>query len=207
MSIQRRGKMVGNPHYTLTSEGYSKAINGALPDEIQEALKTTGIVVLENEETESMMFLVAEELKNSKNIKINEDDWYNDPVPGDFSGSLEFPGPMPLPNTDTVNPSITPGPNRYGAPGPTVPVEIDPSPTSPHPSGGGSGHAWIPGSSGYWSGPPWTWMPSIPGAWEDMGTIWPWDPRWDYNPFDLQRPDGRSDRHYWHTGPNNIAPE
>jgi len=34
MSIQRRGKMVGNPHYTLTSEGYSKAINGTLPDEM-----------------------------------------------------------------------------------------------------------------------------------------------------------------------------
>ena len=205
MSIQRRGKMVGNPHYTLTSEGYSKAINGALPDEIQEALKTTGIVVLENEETESMMFLVAEELKNSKNIKINEDDWYNDPVPGDFSGSLEFPGLMPLPNLDTVNPSITPGPNRYGAPGPTSPHEIDPSPTSPHPSGGGSSHAWIPGSSGYWSGPPWTWIPSIPGQWQDTGPK-PWYERfgewWWGRPL---FPDGRNDRDHWHNGPNNDA--
>ena len=74
MSIQRRGKMVGNPHYTLTSEGYSKAINGALPDEIQEALKTTGIVVLENEETESMMFLVAEELKETESGVLKEED-------------------------------------------------------------------------------------------------------------------------------------
>jgi hypothetical protein len=205
MSIQRRGKMVGNPHYTLTSEGYSKAINGALPDEIQEALKTTGIVVLENEETESMMFLVAEELKDSKNIKINEDDWYNDPVPGDFSGSLEFPGLMPLPNSDTVNPSITPGPNRRGAPGPTIPVEIDPSPTSPHPSGGGSSHAWIPGSSGYWARGPsgvWTWIPSIPGQWRDMGPS-PWYEPWRQWLF----PDGRSDTHHYHYGPNNTPPE
>ena len=202
MSIQRRGKMVGNPHYTLTSEGYSKAINGALPDEIQEALKTTGIVVLENEETESMMFLVAEELKDSKNIKINEEDLPD--LPGEFSGSLEFPGPMPKPDLSTVAPVRTPGgPN----PGPISPHEIDPSPTSPHP-GKGSSHRWVPGSSGFWtrnSSGVWTWVPPIPGAWEGS-TPWyePWLEWWGWDQGRVS-PNGRSGTNHWHNGPNNDA--
>lgn len=110
MSIQRRGKMVGNPHYTLTSEGYSKAINGALPDEIQEALKTTGIVVLENEETESMMFLVAEELKETESGVLAEDPQGIDPridkkqpvfLPGGITPNLfRFIPQNPNPNQD-----------------------------------------------------------------------------------------------------------
>ena len=58
--ITRRGKMVGNPLFALTNEGYSLAVNGQLPPEINEALEQTGIVVLENSENESMMFLVSE---------------------------------------------------------------------------------------------------------------------------------------------------
>lgn len=58
--ITRRGKMVGNPLFGMTSEGYSLAINGSLPQEISEALQETGIVVLEDTETENMMFLVSE---------------------------------------------------------------------------------------------------------------------------------------------------
>jgi hypothetical protein len=52
--------MVGNPLFALTNEGYSLAVNGQLPPEINEALEQTGIVVLENSENESMMFLVSE---------------------------------------------------------------------------------------------------------------------------------------------------
>ena len=63
--ITRRGSMVGNPLFALTNEGYSKAINGSLPQEIQESLSEHGIVVLENADTESMMFLVQDELNES----------------------------------------------------------------------------------------------------------------------------------------------
>ena len=63
--ITRRSKMVGNPLFALTNEGYSKAINGSLPQEIQESLSEHGIVVLENADTESMMFLVQDELNES----------------------------------------------------------------------------------------------------------------------------------------------
>ena len=63
--IKRRGSMVGNPLFELTNEGYSKAINGSLPQEIQESLSEHGIVVLENADTESMMFLVQDELNDS----------------------------------------------------------------------------------------------------------------------------------------------
>jgi hypothetical protein len=61
--IQRRGKMVGNPHFTLNNSDYSLAINGSLPEEINTALTDTGIVVLENSETEQMMFLVQDNLQ------------------------------------------------------------------------------------------------------------------------------------------------
>lgn len=79
--IQKRSKMVGNPLFGLTAEGYSLAINGTLPAEINEALKETGVVVLENIENESMMFLVAEpedqevisEAKKMKSKKVNLD--------------------------------------------------------------------------------------------------------------------------------------
>jgi hypothetical protein len=63
--ITRRSKMVGNPLFALTNEGYSKAINGSLPQEIQESLNEHGIVVLENADTESMMFLVQDKLNES----------------------------------------------------------------------------------------------------------------------------------------------
>lgn len=63
--IKRRGTMVGNPHFRLTREGYSLAINGSLPQEIQEALDLSGIVIIENEDTENMMFLVEDKLKES----------------------------------------------------------------------------------------------------------------------------------------------
>ena len=66
--IQRRGKMVGNPHFVLTNEGYSKATTGSLPQEIQDALSDTGVVVLENAETEKMMFLVQEPTEESEDI-------------------------------------------------------------------------------------------------------------------------------------------
>ena len=61
--IQRRGKMVGNPLFTMNNEGYSLAINGSLPEEISTALTESGIVVLENSETEQMMFLVQDRTK------------------------------------------------------------------------------------------------------------------------------------------------
>jgi hypothetical protein len=60
--IRRTGKMVGNPYFKVESQGYSLAINGELPQEIKEALDETGIVVLENEDTEEMMFLLSEKL-------------------------------------------------------------------------------------------------------------------------------------------------
>jgi hypothetical protein len=60
--ITRQGKMAGNPHFVMTSEGYSMAINGELPEVLNNALSESGIVVLENEETEQMMFLVSEKL-------------------------------------------------------------------------------------------------------------------------------------------------
>lgn len=67
--IQRRGKMVGNPLFVMNSEGYSLAINGSLPEEINTALSETGIVVLENTETEQMMFLVKDPSKEGDLIK------------------------------------------------------------------------------------------------------------------------------------------
>lgn len=71
--ITRRGKMVGNPLFSLTSEGYSNAVNGSLPEEINEALKETGIVVLENAETENMMFLVSEPNDTQETIEEGEE--------------------------------------------------------------------------------------------------------------------------------------
>jgi hypothetical protein len=70
--IQRRGKMVGNPLFALTNEAYSLAINGSLPTEINDALSETGIVVLENTETEQMMFLVHDKTKQD-DLDIQED--------------------------------------------------------------------------------------------------------------------------------------
>lgn len=60
--IRRTGKMLGNPYFKVESSGYSLAINGELPKEIKEALDETGIVVLENQDTEEMMFLLSEKL-------------------------------------------------------------------------------------------------------------------------------------------------
>lgn len=70
--ITRRGKMVGNPLFALTNEGYSLAVNGQLPSEINEALQETGIVVLENAETESMMFLVSEPETSNSDEELDE---------------------------------------------------------------------------------------------------------------------------------------
>ena len=146
MSIQRRGKMVGNPHYTLTSEGYSKAINGALPDEIQEALKTTGIVVLENEETESMMFLVAEELKETESGVLKEE--------GDFPEYTVDP---------SLQPAFFPGgntPNLLRFAPPPIPPLPKPNPQPPNPW---PGTPWLPQNPGRW-----IWLSgngSTPGFW------------------------------------------
>jgi len=79
--IQKRSKMVGNPLFGLTAEGYSLAINGTLPTEINEALKETGIVVLENVENESMMFLVAEPEDQETLSEENIDAVINDQRP------------------------------------------------------------------------------------------------------------------------------
>ena len=70
--ITRRGKMVGNPLFALTNEGYSLAVNGQLPPEINEALEQTGIVVLENSENESMMFLVSEPEQEENKEELDE---------------------------------------------------------------------------------------------------------------------------------------
>jgi hypothetical protein len=70
--ITRRGKMVGNPLFALTNEGYSLAVNGQLPPEINEALEQTGIVVLENSENESMMFLVSEPEQEENAEELDE---------------------------------------------------------------------------------------------------------------------------------------
>jgi hypothetical protein len=70
--ITRRGKMVGNPLFALTNEGYSLAVNGQLPPEINEALEQTGIVVLENSENESMMFLVSEPEQEENTEELDE---------------------------------------------------------------------------------------------------------------------------------------
>lgn len=70
--ITRRGKMVGNPLFALTSEAYSLAINGQLPEEINTALQETGIVVLENAETETMMFLVSEPETSKSDEELDE---------------------------------------------------------------------------------------------------------------------------------------
>lgn len=70
--ITRRGKMVGNPLFALTNEGYSLAVNGQLPPEINEALEQTGIVVLENSENESMMFLVSEPEQEKNAEELDE---------------------------------------------------------------------------------------------------------------------------------------
>jgi len=71
--IQRRGKMVGNPLFTMNNEGYSLAINGSLPEEINNALTETGIVVLENADTEQMMFLVQDRTKQDDMIEEDLD--------------------------------------------------------------------------------------------------------------------------------------
>ena len=70
--ITRRGKMVGNPLFALTNEGYSLAVNGQLPSEINEALQETGIVVLENAESETMMFLVSEPETQEETEELDE---------------------------------------------------------------------------------------------------------------------------------------
>lgn len=72
--IQRRGKMVGNPLFTMNNEGYSLAINGSLPEEISTALTESGIVVLENSETEQMMFLVQDRTKQDDMIEEDLDE-------------------------------------------------------------------------------------------------------------------------------------
>jgi hypothetical protein len=82
--IRRQGKMLGNPYFKLQTEGYSLAINGKLPQEINEALNETGVVVLENEETEQMMFLVSEALDP---VGQEDDDIDND---GDSDGTDSY---------------------------------------------------------------------------------------------------------------------
>ena len=61
-TITREGRMAGNPHFVLTSEGYSEAINGKLTQRLDNALSESGVIVIENSETEQMMFLISEKL-------------------------------------------------------------------------------------------------------------------------------------------------